>query len=83
MHTGAGDQGDRQRRGVAGQHCIAANQLFQLPEQLLFGLEIFDDGLDQQVATRQFLQRVRRAHTPKGAGQCFGTDLALGCCTLQ
>ncbi|MNR18761.1 hypothetical protein D3C85_1355080 [compost metagenome] len=55
MLAGAGDLGNRQGRRVAGQHSVMADQLFQLAEQALLGLEILDNGLDQQVAAGQIL----------------------------
>ena len=65
---GRSDGRDRQRRGVGGQNRIGSNQSFQLLEDALFDFELFDDGFDDQIASRQVRQ---------GRGGCQAGQVGL------
>ncbi len=81
--AGRGDPRDRQRRGIGRQHRVLGDQRLQLDEQRLLGLEVLDDGLDQQVATGQLLQGRSRLHARQGGIEFFGAQAALGQTALQ
>ena len=59
---GGGEVGDRQRRGVGGQHARRVDHVGQLPEQPALGFQRLGDGLDDQRARGQVLEAVNRLH---------------------
>ncbi|MPN01417.1 hypothetical protein SDC9_148626 [bioreactor metagenome] len=76
------DGGDRQRRGIGGQHGGARHDDFQLREQLALDVQALDDGLDHQITLRQVVQR-RHGLELGGPLLHFGrVDLALFCKAL-
>ncbi len=56
--TFRGDRGDAERRGVGRQDALRAHRGLESAEQLLLGLQLFDDGLDHQIAGAELAQVV-------------------------
>ena len=74
----AGDLRDGQRRRVGSQYRARRNDGFQLAKQPLLGLQVLDDGFDQQIATGQGFQAGGGLHARQGLFQLLGAELALG-----
>ncbi len=72
-----GDRRHRQRRGVGGQHRIGADDALQLGEQALLDVQLFDDGLDHQVAAGQLGQAGGRTQALLVRGGIGGVQAAF------
>ena len=74
----------RQRGGVGGQHGVGRHDGLQIGEQALLDVELFNDGLDHQIAAREVGQGGGDAHTVQIPGlllcrePAFGGQLAPG-----
>jgi hypothetical protein len=74
-----GDGGDRQRRGVGGQHRVWPHDALQLGKQLAFHLQLLHHRFDHQITRRKRRQVVYRAH-PIQVGVCLGKiESSLAC----
>ena len=63
----AGGNGSyRQRGGIGGQHALVADDGVQRIEQRALGVQLFDDGFDDNVAAGQRVQRGRCAQLLSG-----------------
>ena len=49
---------DRERRGIRGEDRVFAADRIETCEQVLFDLEVFDNGFDDEIGVRQFVQIV-------------------------
>ena len=65
-----GQRGDRERRCVACNQRLGPEQDFQLGKQVLFDVQLFHDGFNDQIAGTKVAQRLR-------ACQARGQGLAL------
>ena len=77
--TGAGGQlGDRQRGGVGGQHRLRREQPVELGEELLLELHPLRDGLDDQLAVLDRLERGAERDPAHQRGDVVLGQLAAG-----
>lgn len=60
LRGSVGDLGDREGRSVGGEDGVFRCQTVEFREKLLFDLDVFDDGLDDQVSGLDRFGRFRR-----------------------
>ncbi len=73
-----GNRRDRQRRGVGGEDRLRPHDGLELAEQVALGLQVLDDGLDDEVAVGQVGEGGGRHQMRDGGVGLVGGELALG-----
>jgi hypothetical protein len=54
--AGGGDRRHRERRGIGGEDAVGGDDVLQLLEQRLLDVEVLDDGLDDDLGRREFIE---------------------------
>jgi hypothetical protein len=75
--AGGGDRGHRQRRGIGGEDAVGTDDVFELLEQCLLDVDVFDDRFDDHLRRSQVFEAGDDFQLGAGGGKCLGRNLAL------